>query len=171
RELKSHVFEKRKTVCENLDSQLKPKISIVAKQAVKISPYVDAIIESLRGSAIRSSDAAEKIASSVSPFELVEICENSDAELLANLSGLSPDRCSRIIAALNNNGLGEIALAHIDDDIEFSLLDGTADYRDIEKLSIGQRCTVILPIILAHKERTIIIDQPEDHLNNAFIVD
>src|SRR5262249_39656060 len=35
---------------------------------------------------------------------------------------------------------------------------------------MGQRCTAILPIILNHTERMIVLDQPEDHLDNAFVV-
>jgi predicted ATPase len=30
---------------------------------------------------------------------------------------------------------------------------------------------VILPITLEHKERVLVVDQPEDHLDNAFVVD
>ena len=48
-------------------------------------------------------------------------------------------------------------------------MDG-ADYKEIDVLSMGQRCTAILPVILRHMERVIILDQPEDHLDNAFVV-
>src|SRR5258708_38638310 len=48
-------------------------------------------------------------------------------------------------------------------------MDGS-DYKGIDFLSMGQRCTVVLPIILRHTERMIILDQPEDHLDNAFVV-
>ena len=54
--------------------------------------------------------------------------------------------------------------------MDFQLLDG-ADYKDIGELSTGQRCTVILPIVLRHTERMLIVDQPEDHIDNAFIAD
>ena len=38
-----------------------------------------------------------------------------------------------------------------------------------ESLSTGQRCTEVLPILLAHTERTLLIDQPEDHLDNRMV--
>jgi energy-coupling factor transporter ATP-binding protein EcfA2 len=50
------------------------------------------------------------------------------------------------------------------------LLDG-GEYKSTENLSTGQRCTVILPILLCHREAVLVVDQPEDHLDNAFIVD
>ena len=36
---------------------------------------------------------------------------------------------------------------------------------------MGQRCTVVLPLLLAEPRESILLDQPEDHLDNAFIVD
>jgi ABC-type cobalamin/Fe3+-siderophores transport system ATPase subunit len=38
-------------------------------------------------------------------------------------------------------------------------------------LSTVQRCTVVLPLILEHSDRILVVDQPEDHIDNAFIVD
>ena len=56
----------------------------------------------------------------------------------------------------------------LEDDIDMFLLDGST-YKNISILSTGQRCTVILPIILSHSNKVIIVDQPEDHIDNAFI--
>ena len=50
------------------------------------------------------------------------------------------------------------------------LKDGT-DYKNSAGLSTGQRCTVILPILLLQSERPLLIDQPEDNLDNAFVYD
>ena len=50
------------------------------------------------------------------------------------------------------------------------LKDG-ADYKNSADLSTGQRCTVILPILLLESERPLLIDQPEDNLDNAFVYD
>jgi len=56
------------------------------------------------------------------------------------------------------------------DSITLSLLDGK-DYKDLSELSTGQRCTVVLPIVLRHVSRILVVDQPEDHIDNAFIAD
>lgn len=40
----------------------------------------------------------------------------------------------------------------------------------LEKLSLGQKCTVLLKVYLAQGENTIIIDQPDDNLDNEFIM-
>ncbi len=51
--------------------------------------------------------------------------------------------------------------------------DGGENYRPLEYLSTGQQCTAILNLLLLNLncDDPLIIDQPEDHLDNAFIAD
>ena len=49
-------------------------------------------------------------------------------------------------------------------------MDGV-EFKDLSRLSTGQRCTVVLPILLEHEDRVLLVDQPEDHIDNAFITD
>jgi hypothetical protein len=44
-------------------------------------------------------------------------------------------------------------------------------YRAVDKLSTGQQCTAILHLLLLDNKDPLIIDQPEDNLDNAFIAD
>jgi energy-coupling factor transporter ATP-binding protein EcfA2 len=55
--------------------------------------------------------------------------------------------------------------------IEFNLADegATPRYRDLARLSVGQKATSILLILLAQREKPLVIDQPEDDLDNRFI--
>ena len=41
----------------------------------------------------------------------------------------------------------------------------------LERLSTGQKCTAILNLILLNRDDPLIIDQPEDNLDNAFIAE
>lgn len=43
--------------------------------------------------------------------------------------------------------------------------------RPIEQLSPGQRCTALLPIILMEGSSPLVIDQPEDNLDNSLVFD
>lgn len=58
----------------------------------------------------------------------------------------------------------------MDDTFSFYLLDNGV-YKPFSHLSVGQRCTVILPIILQNENQVVILDQPEDHIDNAFIAE
>ncbi len=44
-------------------------------------------------------------------------------------------------------------------------------YKALEKLSTGQQCTAILHLLLLDNRDPLIMDQPEDNLDNAFIAD
>jgi DNA repair ATPase RecN len=47
----------------------------------------------------------------------------------------------------------------------------TENYRELERLSTGQQCTAILHLLLLDNQDPLILDQPEDNLDNAFIAD
>src|SRR5262249_1040450 len=46
---------------------------------------------------------------------------------------------------------------------------GGPHFKDASDLSRGQKCTALLPILLARRDNPLIIDQPEDNLDNHFI--
>ena len=58
-----------------------------------------------------------------------------------------------------------------DDDLQIELKvgPGETDYRGIGQISAGQRCTAIFPILLKQKAGPLVIDQPEDNLDNRHI--
>jgi DNA repair ATPase RecN len=49
--------------------------------------------------------------------------------------------------------------------------EGPENYRPLNKLSTGQQCTAILHLLLLDDVDPLIMDQPEDNLDNAFIAD
>ncbi len=135
----------------------------------RLESYVSAIVASLRGSGLHYNNLAPSLAMSVAPFELVEWTEGGAFEDLARATGLPSDRASSVLAALRQGGVGAIVAIDVEDEVSLELLDGP-EYKPIEHLSIGQRCTVVLPILLALPNTVLVVDQPEDHLDNAFIV-
>ncbi|NQU20409.1 MAG: hypothetical protein HQ567_03935, partial [Candidatus Nealsonbacteria bacterium] len=51
---------------------------------------------------------------------------------------------------------------------QIELLDGRT-YKESMSLSTGQKCTAILPILLMDSQNPLLVDQPEDNLDNGFI--
>jgi ABC-type lipoprotein export system ATPase subunit len=49
--------------------------------------------------------------------------------------------------------------------------EGQENFRPLDKLSTGQQCTAILHLLLLQNLDPLIMDQPEDNLDNAFIAD
>jgi len=61
-----------------------------------------------------------------------------------------------------------LELEHLDiEDLPIICLDD----RPIEELSPGQRCSALIPIILLESDCPLIIDQPEDNLDNKLVFD
>ncbi len=48
---------------------------------------------------------------------------------------------------------------------------GADQFRELERLSTGQQCTAILHLLLLDNPDPLIMDQPEDNLDNAFIAE
>lgn len=168
--LRSNRFNERKAIVDRLNEALAPNIKVSAQRAAQYGAYTSALVEALRGSGLKYNDVAVSLAKSVSPRELVGYIEAGDFDQLASATGLPRERASRVVNALADAGTAQLLTVSIEDTIRLRLLDGT-EYKDISDLSAGQRCTVTLPIVLQHSDRILIIDQPEDHIDNAFIVD
>jgi hypothetical protein len=58
-----------------------------------------------------------------------------------------------------------------DDDVEIALVVGNAGPIPIQNLSAGQRCTAVFPLLLRNNRKPLVIDQPEDNLDNRYIAD
>ena len=55
--------------------------------------------------------------------------------------------------------------------LELNVAHEGENYRPLERLSTGQQCTAILHVLLLDNPDPLIMDQPEDNLDNAFIAD
>lgn len=169
-----HSLRKQRTSlrlskCNELCSHLSPKIKITLEIESQLDEYQQVLINSLKGSNIKYNEIAPIICESIPPVVLLQIIENDDIDTFVSSINISKDRAFRIINALKNS-IDKISTVLLDDEVKLELLDGS-EYKELTDLSTGQRCTVILPIILEHTNNTLIIDQPEDHIDNAFIVD
>tara|TARA_R110002074_G_scaffold144601_1_gene292415 strand:+ start:312 stop:2144 length:1833 start_codon:yes stop_codon:yes gene_type:complete len=160
----------RQRAARTLNDNLMPLIHVKVRQAAQLSEFIAGITNALRGSGLRYNELANAFAESMTPRELVEAAENYDAEFISKTAKITIDRAVRIAAYLRVSGTESIATISLDDAVDFELLDGV-DFKPMNELSVGQRCTVALSILLQNPDRTLIIDQPEDHLDNAFIVE
>lgn len=163
-------YEQRAAIVAELNARLSPKISAALTRSGNFDAYTAALIQLLKGSNLRYNTLAPALAAQVSPVELALLSEAGDASRLAEATGLDLDRAGRVIGYIGAAGTHELLTVPIEDSVELSLLDGQR-YKSSDELSTGQRCTVVLPILLSQPGRNLVIDQPEDHLDNEFIVE
>lgn len=166
---RSKITQMRQDVCEQINKVLQPKIRVKLEELSQLEEYEEVLVNAMKGSGIRYNDLAPIICLSIPPRILLGIVERDDVNEFTSLVSISKDRASKVLNALKSS-VDKIATVRLEDEISFELLDGS-EYKGFKELSTGQRCTVILPIILEHQDTVLIVDQPEDHIDNAFIVD
>jgi hypothetical protein len=167
-ELRDQRFAIRKKIAEGLSSQF-PSIRVTVAQAADLREYQDLVTEALKGSGVKQGAAAERLCPVFLPGELAEVVANNDLNTLMQRSGFDEDRSKKILSALRSGGTYyTIETVALDDEPCIELLDGNT-FKESTHLSTGQRCTTILPILLTQSERPLLIDQPEDNLDNAFV--
>ena len=108
-----------------------------------------------------------------SPIEFAKFVKEG-AEKLAERFRISPAAAQCLCRAITEEELFDIEVFHIPTNAVIKLNLGSTQspkYKEIDRLSIGQKCTALLTLILLENPYPLIIDQPEDDLDNAFIVD
>ena len=167
-ELRDQRFALRKRVAERLSSQF-PSIRVTVTQAADLGEYQELVTEALKGSGVKQGAVAERLCHVFLPGELSDVVAKNDINTLMQRTGFDEDRSKKILNALGGGGahytIGAVAL---NDRPSIELLDGDT-FKESTHLSTGQRCTTILPILLTQSERPLLIDQPEDNLDNAFV--
>ena len=167
--LRDKRFRLRKKVADHLTSSLTPTIRVTVAQSGNLSAFTDLLTVGLKGSGLRYASIVEKMVPNLSPTDLATIIQLRDFDRLVEMAGLDSERAIRIINLLAKDGfIGKLETVDLEDLPKIELLDGQ-DYKDANSLSTGQRCTTILPILLLESDRPLLIDQPEDNLDNAFI--
>ena len=164
-------FGLRKAVAERLTSALAPTIRVSIIQAGDRSAYRELLGGALKGSGIQYNRVMERIVENVSPEELSQIIRRGIAERLAERAGINADVAQRTVSHIRNSDFAQkLETIDLEDEPRIELKDG-ADYKNSADLSTGQRCTVILPILLFEADRPLLVDQPEDNLDNAYVYD
>ncbi len=166
--LRQERFDSRLKVAKSLTDELGPDIRVRATRSEQTRPYAEAIIGGLRGSGLHYNALSPQLAATMSPLELAQAVETRDPEPIAEAAEIPRGRAMAIIQALKESDLASIVAAPIDDGIALELLDGSI-YKNSENVSIGQRCTTVLPVLLGQHGGILMVDQPEDHLDNSFI--
>jgi energy-coupling factor transporter ATP-binding protein EcfA2 len=163
-------YRKRIAAADRLNERLGPRIKVTVERSGQAEPYAAMIANVLRGSGLRYNELSRELSLTVSPRELAEWAEDMDAHSLHAATGMPLERAVKCLTAFQAFDLAKVMSFQVDDKVDFYLFDHSS-YKPINTLSMGQRCTVVLPIILENEGRGLIIDQPEDHIDNAFIAD
>lgn len=122
---------------------------------------------------LRQEETARCIAERLRPDELAQLLHQRDYNGFESLCKLGSDRSRKAMDAISRSvDPFQLETLVLDDQISIELnvgLGGQPVYKDASQLSRGQKCTAVLPLLLARRCTPLIIDQPEDNLDNHFI--
>lgn len=112
--------------------------------------------------------------STVSPRYLAQSIRADNFEKQANDWGASKAVVTAL-SGLDNQNLLELEELNLPDEVVIELnvaLQGEKEnYRPLQRLSTGQQCTAVLHLLLLDNRDPLVLDQPEDNLDNAFIAE
>ncbi|MCT8334035.1 hypothetical protein NUH30_10145 [Leptospira sp. 85282-16] len=175
---KEEIFNLRLQVVTELNKSFREEIQITLTFGGITDNFQEKLKVALKGSGMRYNEIVPRIVENYSTDEFANVIHQKDIESLKNLIAIDDGRANALINALNETiEIYEIESLYCQDLPEFKLRiandsNGLADsYKNSDELSMGQRCTTVLPIIFAVSNNPLIIDQPEDNLDNKFVTE
>jgi ATPase subunit of ABC transporter with duplicated ATPase domains len=168
------ISARRAAIAQRLESQAGEKVRITVRKNADKLAYQQVIEDALKGIGVKQHDAIiESLTSNLRPGDLAAIIEPRNYDELERTCRFGSERTRKILDGLKQT-IDPLTLETIelDDEITIELDVGTKQapvLKDASKLSRGQKCTALLPLLLARRDAPIVIDQPEDNLDNHFI--
>jgi len=180
-EKKKTIFNLRKIVIDELNKELEGSVKILLTFGGITDEYENKLRNSLRGSNLRYNALIPYIFQNLTPDRFANAIHEKDYETLKNVAEIDTERSKAIVEALyESKDIYDIESLYCEDLPDFYLKVDSKDdsfankkinYKRSDELSTGQRCTTVLPIIFAVSDNPLLIDQPEDNLDNKYITE
>lgn len=162
-------FGIRNSVATMLNKELMPYIRVTVAQNADQEAFRKSLEITLRDARIQHRSVAAALSGSMSPQELCELVRHGDVGLVAKKGGINPQQAVAVLKALATpEKFMELETVDMDDLPCIELLDNDV-YKSSADISTGQKCTAILPILMFDSANPLLIDQPEDNLDNRFV--
>jgi len=165
RDARHKVWELRNAQAEEINAKLGQRVRIQVQYRGDRKTYSEALKTFFRGSGIDKHTIEKLARDAVDGVELARKAR-ADTQDLAKAYTISEKRAKQIVTYLqaDHGRFYELELLAPPDAVQVFL-----GNRPIEHLSAGQRATAMLLILLVQDDRVMIVDQPEDDLDNRFI--
>lgn len=165
-------FQEIEAAAKSVNRQLRNQLKVEVRYAGDRSPLETFLRERIGG---RLTEAIERLSSheGLSLRELAAACRNGSGSLIVDY-GISSAQADRIAQA------GADVLLQLEElylppttgiALNVSPEADTPEWRLLEDLSTGQRATAVLLLLLLEGDAPLIVDQPEDDLDNRFVTD
>ncbi len=163
------LFEIRKNKLDELNKKLNDKLKIEIEYLSNKEKFKEDFTELLKGSGI-SKDAINSIIEkeAIDGIELSKLISLGKDKVIEEL-GLTDAMAQRLINWFSDNERLYLLEKLFPDDKIILKLKINDTYKELDTLSAGQKATALLILLFAQENRILIIDQPEEDLDNRFI--
>lgn len=163
----------REATATRLQQDAGQKVRIQVMANADTSGYQQRLLEGLKGAGVRNHEDIINSLLKLRPEDLAQAIRDCDLEEFEQQAGLGGERSRKILQAfVKNLDPYSLELLPVDDLVRIELnvaSPGETYFKDAADLSRGQKCTALLPILLARRDVPLLVDQPEDNLDNHFI--
>jgi DNA repair ATPase RecN len=113
----------------------------------------------------------EAVSAAMLPARLIELVKAGDAKAVSSTCDLDEKWANTVVQRLTDDleSMYRIESTLVEDRLVISLRVTDGEYRPLEKLSTGQKATVVILLTMISGNLPIIFDQPEDALYAPFI--
>jgi ABC-type Mn2+/Zn2+ transport system ATPase subunit len=171
RDIRHELYQFRQRRADEINKRLHERLRIQVIYKGLKKHFLKSLGAILRGSGV-SKDAISRIVEQggIDGIFLSDHIKRGHKELMERF-GLTDSMAEKIINWFSEKErLFELETLQTPDEVRIEMLiDNT--WKPIHKLSPGQKCIALLLLLLEHKDRILIVDQPEDDLDNRFIYD
>ncbi|MDW7745485.1 TrlF family AAA-like ATPase [Halomonas sp.] len=162
-----------KQALKRLQRKLKGKLRLDMKVEGDRKPLLD-FLKNCNLEGIGEKRLAWVLECEASPVRLASIIRKGRDSLLEQEWGVVPTAADSLARLPESKflELEELSLPdHVTIELNVAHDDTQEQYRPLERLSTGQQCTAILHLLLLDNQDPLVLDQPEDNLDNAFIAE
>ena len=160
----------RVQAAKEINDKLPANIQLDVRPLGNRRGYIDLLDQEIYSrSGIRSrSRHLQMVADSFSPSDLAALVRAKDTSALEK-AGLTKDAALRIVS-VSEVDIRSIEEVQLEDLPVFSLRrEGETKFVPLNELSLGEKCSAILSVLLVSEGRPLIIDEPEAELDHDFI--
>lgn len=170
--LRGDRHARRSAAADNVSAHLGGKVRIILAAAADVVAYREFLVAIMRRSGKQYNAPIERLVTQVTPVQLGQFCDRDDHAALAATAEINPEFAESLLKALREAPERRFELDVLElEDIPRIELQVQGEWRSSDKLSTGQKSAAILPILLMDSEAPLLVDQPEDNLDNSFITD
>jgi len=167
-DLCAHRYAQREKIVQHINNALMPEVEVSIENLGNQDAYQKLLSDHLKGTGANRTRMLQRL-TSLTPAELAQLLNARDTAAFEKRVGLNRNQAEKAVEALGGAktilDIEAVALR----DRPIIKLNDNGTYKSSPALSKGQKCTAVLPILLLDSDRPLLIDQPEDNLDNRFI--